>query len=352
MILLKILLLPLSLIYLLLTKFRNHLFDIGYSRSFSFETLVINVGNLRVGGTGKTPHVEYLIRLLKDQFKIATLSRGYGRKTKGFFLADKNSTAKMIGDEPLQFFTKFAKDIVVSVGEERALAIPTILFEKPETQVIILDDAYQHRTVTPNFNILLSDYNHPFYEDIVLPAGRLRESRNGAKRANAVIVTKCPDDLLGEQKQDIKNKIRKYAEGAPVFFTGIRYSKPQSLFPERKEELLERILLVTGIANPTPLVNEVKSRYHLEKVLDFNDHHEYNEKSIRLILKHFQEIKGNHKAVFTTEKDMVKLQSEPLKKMLSTIPVYYLPIEIYFLEDKQLFDKTILDVLQKEFQKG
>lgn len=348
MILLRILLLPFSLIYFLLTTFRNHLFDIGYFPSFHFETRVIAVGNLRVGGTGKTPHVEYLIRLLKSNYPLATLSRGYGRKTKGFFLADATSTADTIGDEPLQFYKKFQDQITVTVGEERALAIPTILFERPATEVILLDDAYQHRTVTQDLNILLSDYNNPFYEDWVLPSGRLRESRKGAKRADIVIVSKCPAKLENPQKAEIRKRIQKYNSSAPIFFTGIQYQTPQPLFEGRIEPDLERILLVSGIANPGPLKQEIKRKYILEKTLDFGDHHSYSEKSIRLILKHFEEIKGNHKAIFTTEKDMVKLRSETLKELLLGVPVYYLPIEIYFHEGKEQFDQIVLDSLRKK----
>ena len=203
------LLYPFTLLYGTITDFRNHLYNMGQRPSIQFDTNVINVGNLTVGGTGKTPHVEYLIRLLHSQYKVATLSRGYGRKTKGFILANDEATAESIGDEPLQFYKKFKNECVVSVGEERALAIPHILTEHPETQVVLLDDAYQHRAVTPSFNILLTDYNRLFYQDYPFPSGRLRERRKGAKRANAVIVTKCPDDLSSSAQQAIEQQIRK-----------------------------------------------------------------------------------------------------------------------------------------------
>ena len=348
MILLRILLLPFSLIYFLLTTFRNHLFDIGYFPSFRFDIRVIAVGNLRVGGTGKTPHVEYLIRLLKSNYQIATLSRGYGRKTKGFILADEAATADTIGDEPLQFYRKFKDQITVAVGEERALAIPTILFERQNIQVILLDDAYQHRTVIPDLNILLSDYNHPFYKDMVLPSGRLRESRSGSKRADVIVVSKCPENLSESEREEIRSRVQRYAPSSPVFFTGIKYQAPQPLFEASIDKDLERILLVSGIANSKPLQEEIKRNYILEKILDFGDHHSYSEKSIRLILKHFEEIKGNHKAIFTTEKDMVKLKTEPFKKLLAELPVYYLPIEIYFHERKEQFDQIISDSLRKK----
>lgn len=345
---LKVLLLPLSLIYLLVTQFRNHLYNIGYYPSFQFETVVIGIGNLRVGGTGKTPHVEYLIRLLKSRYKLSTLSRGYGRKTKGFILADNSVTAKEIGDEPMQFYFKYSPHVTVAVGEERALAIPTILFEKPQTQAILLDDAFQHRAVLPDLNILLTDYFHPFYDDLVLPAGRLRESSRGAVRADCIIVTKCPDNLSQDEKDFIKKRIYKYNKKAPVFFTGIQYQQPIPLYKDRTTEKLERILLISGIANAQPLKEEIKRKYVLEGTIDFQDHHEYTMESIQLILKQFGEITGNHKAVFTTEKDAVKLRSDKWKELLKGVPVYYLPIEVYFLEEKDTFDQIIFDCVSKK----
>lgn len=349
MILLRIILLPFSLIYLMLTRFRNHLFDIGYTPSFRFETFVIGVGNLRVGGTGKTPHVEYLIRLLKEKYKVATLSRGYGRKTKGIIFADHHSTAKTIGDEPFQFYTKFSKDITVVVGEARALAIPTILFEKPDTNIIILDDAFQHRSVVPDINILLTDINDPFYADWVLPSGRLRESRRGARRADAVIVTKCQEALGTSVQSDVLNKIHKYTSpGTPVFFTGIKYREPIPLDPVMKGGMPENVMLVTGIANPAPLIQEVERRYSVGKVLIYNDHHQYTEKTILSILKQFEEMEGNPKVIVTTEKDMVKWVSDPIKNIFNGIPVFYIPIEIFFLDGKERFDQLISDSIQKK----
>ncbi|MBX9850422.1 MAG: tetraacyldisaccharide 4'-kinase [Cytophagaceae bacterium] len=345
MILLRILLLPFSLIYLIITRFRNHLFNIGYKPSFHFDTKVINVGNLRVGGTGKTPHVEYLIRLLKDNYKIATLSRGYGRKTKGIIIANDASGAKDIGDEPFQFYKKFSKDIIVCVGEERALAIPTILHERENTEVIILDDAYQHRTVIPDLNILLSDYHNPFYKDIVLPSGRLRESRSGAKRADIIIVSKCPANLTPEEKDKIKKNIKRYSRPhAEIFFTGIKYNEPVSIYGS--SSFKGKVLLVAGIANTQQMEQEVAAKFQLEKVLSFNDHHNYQEASIEKILKQFKEIKDNDKVILTTEKDMVKLSDIKFNKQLEKIPVFYLPIEIYFLDNKEKFDHLVLSCVQ------
>jgi tetraacyldisaccharide 4'-kinase len=192
---LRILLLPVAWLYEGITRLRNWLYDKGYKKSTSFPLPVISVGNLTVGGTGKTPHVEYLVRLLKDQRQLVTLSRGYGRQTKGFLIADEQANAATIGDEPMQFYQKFGHQIKVAVGEKRVPAIEQILRLYPKTEIILLDDAFQHRAVRPCFSILLSDYHRPFYTDFVLPAGRLRESRKGAGRADAVIFSKCPQNL-------------------------------------------------------------------------------------------------------------------------------------------------------------
>ena len=211
------LLFPFSLLYSSIMHFRNYQFDNGTRKTTNFDRVVISVGNLSMGGTGKTPFIEYLIKLLKANHNIATVSRGYGRKTNGFRIANDKDDTKSIGDEPLQLFKKYKRDIIVSVGEERILAIPSVLLEFPETDVFLLDDAFQHRKVGRDFNILLSDYHKPFYEDHVLPMGRLREGRPGANRADCILVTKCPE-LNDSEKLEIKNQISVYAPKAPVFF--------------------------------------------------------------------------------------------------------------------------------------
>lgn len=214
----QILLFPFSALYDAATRLRNHLYDIGTKPVIHFETITVSVGNLAVGGTGKSPMVEYLVRLLKGQYKVATLSRGYGRKTKGFILASEQSTAASIGDEPMQFYRKFGAEVAVAVGEERAIAIPEILFHHSDTEVIILDDAFQHRKVGRDLNILLTAYHSPFFKDHVLPAGRLREARKGAHRADIVVVTKCPPTLDEKDKTSFSQAIREYAQpDVPIF---------------------------------------------------------------------------------------------------------------------------------------
>lgn len=206
---------PFSILYKLVMQFRNHLYDIEYKAVFHFNTKVISVGNLSMGGTGKTPFVEYILRFLIEKGysnKVATLSRGYGRKTKGFRIANNEDSPKTVGDEPFQIYQKFRNEAVVSVGEDRVLAIPSIIYEHPENEIIVLDDAYQHRSVKPNFSILLTDFSSLFYDDYVLPSGTLRESRKGAKRADVVIVTKCPLDLGKTEQEKIKERIEKYSD--------------------------------------------------------------------------------------------------------------------------------------------
>ena len=198
--LLRWLFFPVSILYGLAMRFRNHLYDIGKKPQVEFDRVVISVGNLSMGGTGKTPMVEYLIRLLKADYKLATLSRGYRRKTRGYRMANAEDNAITIGDEPFQYYRKFGNEISVCVGEERVIAIPSAIMENEDIELFLLDDAYQHRKVARDFNILLSDYNQPFYTDYILPTGDLREPRKGAKRADCVIVTKCPDALKRARK--------------------------------------------------------------------------------------------------------------------------------------------------------
>lgn len=248
---------PVSMLYGIGASIRNKLFDWGMLRSRSFPFPLICIGNLTVGGTGKTPHTEYLIRLLKKEFKVAALSRGYKRETKGFVLASSSSTAAEIGDEPFQMARKFP-DITVAVDADRCEGINLIQEKCPATEVILLDDAFQHRYVTPGLSVLLTDYNRPIYEDQLLPAGRLRETRNGKKRADMIIVTKCPAGLSDTEQESIKRKLQPHS-GQKVLFTTMKYGKLQPLFANAAERSLdslkkqEEILLLTGIASPDGL---------------------------------------------------------------------------------------------------
>lgn len=348
MIFVKILLFPFSLMYQAIASLRNHLFNIGYSRSFHFDIPTISVGNLEVGGTGKTPMIEYLIRLLDSHYKLATLSRGYGRRSKGFILAQEGVSAYEIGDEPMQLFHKFKGAITVAVGEERALAIPSILLERPDTGLILLDDAYQHRTVRPDINLLLTRYDRLFYDDIVLPAGRLRESRSGAIRADAVVVTKCPETLGEKEMQDKVNSIRQYTKkDTPVFFSAVTYSAPVPIYSDSVHPFNTNVLLFTGIASASQVRTYAAKSFNLLETIDFPDHKFYSLKDIESILTKFRNISGEGKCIITTEKDMVRLQSTDIKNKFSDIPIYYLPIEVKFLKDGNLFDEFILNGVKK-----
>ncbi|HEX6224709.1 MAG TPA: tetraacyldisaccharide 4'-kinase [Chryseolinea sp.] len=343
MILLRILLFPFSLLYYLITQVRNYRYDHGLRSSVKFELPVICVGNLSLGGTGKTPMIEHLIRLLQDRYKLATLSRGYGRATKGIRIAETADNASTLGDEPFQFHTKFSKRVTVAVGEERALAIPTILQEHPDIQVILLDDGFQHRQVSAGFNILLTDYHRPFYNDYLLPSGRLRESRSGATRADVIVVTKCPASLPEEKMIEIERSIRGYAS-RPVFFTTIRYGTPKP-FSKTAAAPTKQIVLISGIANSKPLEAYAVENFTLIKHLEYRDHHTYTVTDI----KNFVNLRRDHPQVsfLTTEKDKVKLDVPQFHDLLNGIPLFYLPIEIDFLKAGEDFDEMVLNIVER-----
>lgn len=343
MILLRILLFPFACLFYLITQIRNRLYDQGLKPSVKFDLPVVCVGNLTVGGTGKTPMIEHLIRLLQDDYKVATLSRGYGRATKGIRIGGPTEDASTLGDEPFQFYTKFGKRVTVAVGEERALAIPMILQEHPETQVILLDDAFQHRKVTPGFSILLSDYHRPFYNDFLLPSGRLRESRWSADRADVVVVTKCPHEISDDEMIAIEKSIRNYAE-KPVFFTTIRHRSPIPFF-NTIASMTQQIVLITGIGNSKPLEQYVKQNYTLVQHLAFRDHHMYTEKDIEALIT----LRNSNPGIsfLTTEKDKVKLDAPQFQKIIGGLPLFYLPIEIDFIKGGKDFDEIVLNMIQR-----
>ena len=292
--------------------------------------------------------MELLISELKSKYKLAVLSRGYKRKTRGFRLASEQDDSLSLGDEPFQYVTKYGKEIKVAVGEDRMTAIPELLFRDDALQVIILDDAYQHRSVRPQLNILLNDYNRPFYRDFVLPAGLLRESRKHADRADMVIVTKCPEDLDDMEMNHIESQIRKYTrDGISVHFTGIKYLKPKPLYGT--EQITKDVYLFTGIANTTSLENYLNRHFHLLGHKKFADHHSYTEKDLNEIITSFEAYNSDSKCLLTTEKDMVRLLSMHDKaRFLMDYPVFYLPIELYFLRNGDFFANQ----LQNEVMQG
>lgn len=319
------------------------MYDQGIRPSIRFNVPVISVGNLTVGGTGKTPLTEYLIRLLSGDNRVATLSRGYGRKTKGFRMAQASDDATTIGDEPFQMFQKFGDSISVAVGEDRAYAVPLILHEYPETEVILLDDAYQHRSVTPSLNILLSDYHRPFYKDFLLPTGRLRESRRGARRADTIVVTKCPSDLPDSMMMEIEGSIRSYAD-APVYFTTIKYGSPVPFRMGGSPG--QDVVLVTGIAASAPLEKYVRQHFHLVKHFNFPDHHAYSIADLKALGRFVESNPGV--SILTTEKDKAKLGSPEFTPYLEDLPFFSLPIAIEFLKGGKEFDKRVLNDLRRD----
>ena len=312
----RLLLFPIVPIYYMVTWCRNKLYDLGVKTSKTYEFPTICVGNLSAGGTGKTPMVEYLIRLLTDDYNLATLSRGYGRKTKSFVLASKTSSAETLGDEPFQFYNKFKERIQVSVDEDRQNGISRLRALKDQPNLIILDDAFQHRKVKAKLNILLTTYSNLYYKDIVLPTGNLREPRQGAHRAQIIVVTKCPNNLSIAKKNSIESNL-KLQEYQSVFFSSISYAS--EVIGKNKTialKSLKAFTLVTGIANAKPLVEFLRNEGLTFNHLEYSDHHEFTKKEIETISK--------SDLVITTEKDYVRLISEDDL----TSKLYYLPIEI------------------------
>lgn len=342
----KYLLWPFAWLYDLATRIRNYLYDIGHKRSFEFDTVVISIGNLNVGGSGKTPMVEYLIRLLADRYQLATLSRGYGRKTQGIRISSEDDNARTIGDEPFQLSRKFDGAIKVVVGEERALAIPTILHQFPEVQVILMDDAFQHRAVKPQFSILVTDYEKPFYKDFLLPYGRLREARRGAYRADVIVVTKA--DRISEVEMEIMtSSIQNIVGEKPVFFSGLVYQEPLSV--QHQNPIDKKVVLVSGIAKNSHFEKEVSKLYKVVKHFRFEDHHVYSIEDIQRIHKSASELQVN--SILTTEKDMVKLIAPQLLPLLQNKNWFYLPVRSVFLKDGMHFDEIVLRMVEDKRQK-
>lgn len=332
----KAILTPFSWIYGLITTLRNKLYDAQILTSSKAPQFTISVGNITVGGTGKTPLTEYLVKILEPHYRIAVLSRGYGRKTKGFLLANNLSSAADIGDEPLQYFKKFSKNVIVAVCEKRVKGSEQIHLHHPEINLLLLDDAYQHRAIAQDVKLLLSDFSRPFYHDLPFPAGRLRETRSAAIRADAVIVTKCPGQLTTHDKAAIAGNIRKYSrQEVPVFFSFIQYAEPVSYAGTAVQ--LKNVKLVAGIANPDTFVTHIKQQFNVIEEIIYPDHHNYTSDDLERLIKYLK----NDTFVVTTEKDMVKLL--PLtEKSGVTNHFAYVPIEANFGTDTAGFNQWII----------
>lgn len=340
----RYLLFPLSLIYGAIVWFRNFLFDKNILKSSGFNFPLICVGNLATGGTGKTPMTEYLVTVLQSKYKTATLSRGYKRKTKGFAIADERTTAIDIGDEPMQFHQKFPH-ITVAVGEERLVAIPLILHERPDTQVIILDDAFQHRSVRAGLNLLLTDYKNLYTRDLLLPAGDLRDIKSSSRRADIIVVTKCTSDLSEVEKNELIEELDPL-ENQKVFFTEIVYAQPYHLFTKTTAPVSSAadVLLLCGIANPKPLKEFLTKHFHSYDMIKYADHHIFTSDDLKEIRTQFEKIQSSNKIILTTEKDAVRL--EKFNTELSDYPIYVLPVSHRFLFDEaEKFNQQIFQFI-------
>lgn len=325
---------PFSLLYGLITSIRNYLYTKNIFKSTQFKIPTIVVGNLNVGGTGKTPQIEYLIRLLQNDYKIAVLSRGYKRKSKGFIVADENVTAEIIGDEPYQYFQKFP-GIIVSVDADRRNGIKQLKQLKSPPEIVLLDDAFQHRKVEGGFKILLTSFQNMYVDDVMLPTGNLREKVSGAERAQVIIVTKCPTDLSEEDRSEIAKRLQPTLYQT-VFFTTIEYDNElKGTSTVNIADLADtEVLLVTGIVNPNPLSTYLKSQNIKFNHLKYPDHHNFNNKDIAEINLGFNSLQSNNKIVLTTEKDYVRIFGR-LKNL------HYITIKTKFISHKNDFDNLI-----------
>ena len=339
--LLRVLLFPFAVLYDIITRVRNRLYDRGLKPATTFDIPIIGVGNLAVGGTGKTPMIEYLIRLIQPHHPVATLSRGYGRRTTGVRIADAASNADILGDEPYQVHRKFP-DVTVAVGEDRVYAVPALLDQSPATGVILLDDAFQHRRIKPGFQILLTEYSRPFYRDYLMPSGRLRESRKGAARADVVVVTKCPGPLSSGEEEAMRASIGRYTK-SPVFFTTIRYGQPVP-FGDHAFPLQHKLVLVTGIANAEPLKVYLAEKFQVVRHVDYADHYRYAMKDTEQL----RALVADDVSILTTEKDMVKIDAV-MKTAAFRLPLFYLPMEMVFLGGGEVFDGKVCGRLSARF---
>ncbi|HEY4875749.1 MAG TPA: tetraacyldisaccharide 4'-kinase [Puia sp.] len=347
----RILLFPFSIIYGFIILIRNFLFNKKILSSTSFNLPVICVGNLAVGGTGKSPMVEFLIKALKNEFAIAILSRGYKRKTKGYALANETSTVLQIGDEPMQFHIKFP-DVPIAVGEERLVAIPQLLHDLPSTEVIILDDAFQHRSVKAGLNILLTDYNNLFSRDWYLPTGDLRDEPRSYKRADIMVVTKCPHEIDESEKEKLSEELHVLSY-QKIFFSAIKYGTPYHLVNKNEKVVSDKteVLLLTGIANPRSIKKFVFENYSTYYQSSYNDHHIYTIDDLREILKRFSNISAKDKIILTTEKDAVRLAK--FHNEIADLPFYVIPVEPEFLfNEREVFTGLIANFIREFSRNG
>ena len=344
-------LLPLSKIYGFAVGVRNLMFKWHILKQREFPVPVVVVGNISAGGTGKTPHTEYVIDLLRYKYHIGMLSRGYKRRTKGFVLATSRSTPLDIGDEPYQIYQKYGRDITVAVCEDRCTGIEELLRLDPRINLIVLDDAFQHRYVKPTVSIVLTEFNNPVFFDKLLPLGRLREPAKAIYRADMVVVTKCPAQLKAIEYRIFKNNLKLFPF-QKLFFSRFNYASLRPLFPDIRKDAPhmswlgpdDAVLVLSGIANPRPLVRYLKGFKANVKVKVFPDHHNFNRKDLDAIAKRFNELEGKQKIIVTTEKDAVRLINNPYFPHQLKPHIFYQPIDV-------TFDPMNVDSFDLELQK-
>ena len=349
---LKYVLTPFSWLYGFGVYIRNKFFDWGILKEVSFNVPVVGVGNITVGGTGKTPHVEYILECLRYKRNIAVLSRGYKRKTRGFILASAKSTPDDIGDEPLQIYEKFGGTVKVAVCESRVKGIRELIKQFPKINLIVLDDSFQHRYIKPKVNIMLMDYSHPVYSDNILPLGRMRESSDAKYRADMVITTKCPADVSALDMR----LVSKHLELLPyqkLYFSTFDYGGLIPVFPDDCTERMlltdlnsdDSVILLTGVANPRPFVNHFRDYPFKKKILHFPDHHDFKKSDLHKILAKFNDTTGNRKIIITTEKDAMRISHNPYFPIELRPKIFYIPIGVRMLDTNFGYD-FVPDLLQ------
>ncbi|MDE6041435.1 MAG: tetraacyldisaccharide 4'-kinase [Muribaculaceae bacterium] len=348
----KLFLLPLSKVYGAVTYMRNKMFDWRVLKEVEFDVPIVTVGNLAVGGTGKTPHVEYIVNAFRDDFKVAVLSRGYRRKTKGFIIAGRTSTPQDIGDEAYQVYHKFGGKVTVAVCEDRVEGVEDLLRVHPDINMIVLDDAFQHRYIKPTVSIVITEYNHPIYQDHLLPYGHLREPARGINRADIVIVSKCPTSMKPMDFRMVKNRYDLFPS-QHLFYSHYEYQILQPVFPDIATVVpyldylteSDSILAIAGIGNPRPFIRHLKSFRAKVKVDIYPDHHRYTKKDMAHIKSRYEQMKGSQKIIITTEKDAVRLAACPYFPFELKSSIYYLPITVDF--DGFENDLTLPDAIRK-----
>ena len=356
----QIVLYPFSVFYGIIICIRNWLFDKKILSSTKFDIPIISVGNLSVGGTGKTPHTEFILGLLQNEWKISFLSRGYKRETKGFILANENANAVQLGDEPFQIYQKFPK-VAVAVDEKRVHGVQKLQEKIPNLEAVVLDDAFQHRYIESGLSILLTEYNNLYTHDMLLPAGRLRESKNGSERANMIVVTKCPENLECEDFQRVENELDPN-ENQDLFFSSYVYNEMKPVFPDLEKEnwtynrLKENditVLLVAGIVNPKPIANHLNTYTSKVETLFYKDHHSFLIEDLLLIMRRFDEIQDNNKILLVTEKDAARLVTHQFFPERMKPFTYSLPIKVQILNNQEnIFIQKIRNYVAENTRNG